>query len=267
MISLIHAPASRRSLAALALALVIGVFGLPVLMLMLASVAGQWNGVLPSQLTVEHLRGAIAADQRLALWHSLATAVTATAVALALGAWGALAARRAPPGVRRLVDVVYFVPIALPSVSIGLALLVAFSRPPLLLNGTVTLVIVTHVVLITAYAYANAKAGLARLPAALEEMAGSLGATPHMVMLRITLPLLLPHLLAAAALGFSLSMGELGATIMLYPPRWATAPIEVFALTDRGSIFSGAAVGVVLLAGTFAALLMLDRKRFTAHLA
>ncbi len=252
---------SRRWLSALAGMLVLGVFGLPLLMLLLASVAGRWNGVLPSQLTLEHLRGALAGDERLALWHSLATGTAATLFALVQGAWGAIAARRAPARVQRWVDAVFLVPIAIPSVSIGLALLVAFSRPPLLLNGTVSLVILTHVVLITAYAYLNAKAGLARLPPHFEEMAGSLGAPPHMVLVRVTLPLLLPHLLAAAALGFALSMGELGATIMLYPPRWATAPVEVFALTDRGLIFSGAAVSIVLLACTFAALLLLDRRR------
>ena len=261
MSGLIYTPRAHRWLAALAAVLAVGVFGLPLLMLLLASIAGQWNGILPSQLTLDHLQDALAGDERLALWHSLATGATATLVAIILGAWGAIAVRRAPAAVQRWVDAVYLVPIAIPSVSIGLALLVAFSRPPLLLNGTVGLVILTHVVLITAYAYINAKAGLARLPAALEEMAGSLGAPPRMVMARVTLPLLLPHLLAAAALGFALSMGELGATIMLYPPRWATAPVEVFALTDRGLIFSGAAVSVVLLACTFAALLLLDRQR------
>jgi 2-aminoethylphosphonate transport system permease protein len=123
----------------------------------------------------------------------------------------------------------------------------------------VELVVLTHVVLVTAYAYANAKAGLERIPPGLEDMADSLGAAPRMVMLHVTLPLLIPHLLAAAALGFALSMGELGATIMLYPPQWVTAPVDVFTLTDRGSVFSGAAASVLLLACTFAVLLLLNR--------
>jgi len=209
------------------------------------------------------LRDAIWGDQTLALGHSLVTGVLSTTLAVLLGAWGALAARRAPLGVQGLVNALYMLPIAIPSVSIGLALLVAFSHPPLLLNGSIAMVILAHVVLVTAYAYASAKAGLARMPAEMEDMAGSLGATPHQVLLRITLPLLRPHLLAAASLGFALSMGELGATIMLYPPQWVTAPVDVFSLTDRGAVFSGAAVSVLMLAYTFGALLLLDRARRT----
>jgi len=260
MSTLFLARPTKRVLASLAVGVGTVIFGLPLLTLVVASLAGEWSGVWPSRLTFDHLRGALAGDERMALWHSLATGIAATVAALLLGAWGALAARRAPPALQRILDAGYLAPIAIPSVSVGLALLVAFSRRPLLLNGTIALVVITHVVLITAYAYSNARAGLARLPAGLEEVAGSLGAAPSGVLLRVTLPLLVPHLLAAAALGFALSMGELGATIMLYPPGWVTAPVEVFALTDRGSIFAGAALSVVLLGCTFGALSILDRR-------
>ena len=263
MSGLIHSRRVRRLLAGAGMIVAAIVFGLPLLTLILASIAGEWTRALPAHLTIAHLRAALGGAQRAALWHSLATGLGATIVALVLGAWGALASRRAPRRVRRAVDALFLMPVAIPSVSIGLALLVAFSHPPLLLNGTIALVGVTHVVLITAYAHASARAGIARLPAGVEDMAGSLGATPSRVLGRVTLPLLLPQLRAAAALGFALSMGELGATIMIYPPDWATAPVEIFSLTDRGSLFAGAAVSVWLLAGTFGALWLLDRRRST----
>ena len=260
MSELIHSRSTRWLLAGAGLIVTAVLFGLPLLTLVLASIAGEWTRALPTHPTLAHLRAALGGAQRAALWHSLATGVGATLAALVLGVWGALASRDAPRLVRRGVDAVFLLPVAIPSVSIGLALLVAFSHPPLLLNGTVALVGVTHVVLITAYAYASAQAGIARLPAGVEEMAGSLGATPSRVLVRVTLPLLLPQLRAAAALGFALSMGELGATIMIYPPGWVTAPVEVFSLTDRGSLFAGAALSVWLLATTFGALWLLDRR-------
>jgi 2-aminoethylphosphonate transport system permease protein len=49
-------------------------------------------------------------------------------------------------------------------------------------------------------------------------------------------------------------MGELGATVMVYPPGWVT-----FSLTDRGEIFSGAALTIILVAVTLALLLGLER--------
>jgi 2-aminoethylphosphonate transport system permease protein len=62
---------------------------------------------------------------------------------------------------RRVFDLFFFVPSAVPSVSVGLGLLVAFSRPPILLNGTTTIVIVAHLVLVSAFTYGSVSAGLA----------------------------------------------------------------------------------------------------------
>jgi 2-aminoethylphosphonate transport system permease protein len=64
-----------------------------------------------------------------------------------------------------MASVAFLLPIAVPSVSVGLGLLVAFSRPPLLLNGTPVIVLIAHVVLVTAFAYGSVSAGLAGLPA------------------------------------------------------------------------------------------------------
>lgn len=260
MSKLVYRPSTRAALALLTIILVGAVFGLPLITLLLAAVAGQWSGLLPTQITLEHVRTAIAGDQGAGLWHSLVTALTASTLSIALGTWGALASRHSPQWLRNLVDALYLLPIAIPSVSVGLALLIAFSQPPMLLNGSVALVIITHVILVTAYAYTNAKAGLAGLPPGLEDVARSLGASPGRVLMRITLPLLAPHLMAAAALAFALSMGELGATIMLYPPSWATTPVVVFGLTDRGADFEGAANSLILLALTLLVLVMFNRK-------
>ena len=66
----------------------------------------------------------------------------------------------------------------------------------------------------------------------------------------MTLPLLAPYLGAAFNLAFALSMGELAATIMVYPPSWVAMPVSIFALTDRGDTFEGAALTVILAAAT-----------------
>jgi 2-aminoethylphosphonate transport system permease protein len=80
----------------------------------------------------------------------------------------------------------------------------------------------------------------------------------------VTLPLLTPSLVAAAGLCFALSMGELGATIMVYPPGWVTLPVGIFALTDRGAVFDGAALTVLLLVLTLVVLVAVSRIRTRA---
>jgi 2-aminoethylphosphonate transport system permease protein len=92
-----------------------------------------------------------------------------------------------------------------------------------------------------------------------EQVAESLGARPLYRLRNVTLPLILPYLIAAFSLSFALSMGELGATVMIYPPGWVTLPVGIFALTDRGDVFEGAALTVVLVVTTLAVLLALSR--------
>jgi 2-aminoethylphosphonate transport system permease protein len=244
---------------ALAVPLFLIVYGLPIGVIVLASFSGQWNDILPSNMTLVHYAKAFRADSFDALKASLLTGVIASAAALVCGTWAALALRGFNPVPKRVLDVLFFVPSAVPSVSVGLALLVAFSQPPFLLNGTTMIVLIAHFVLISAFTYGNVTAGLARLPADCEQVAESLGARPFYRLRRVTLPLLLPYLVAAFSLSFALSMGELGATVMIYPPGWVTLPVKIFALSDRGAIFDAATLATILGAATLVMLLGLSR--------
>jgi 2-aminoethylphosphonate transport system permease protein len=247
---------SGRTLVWTAAGLLIAViYAAPLLTILAASLAGHWNGLLPSDLTLAHYRESLGGEQADQLKASLATAVLASLVALVAGTWAALALRTAPRLPKRMLDLVFFVPSAVPSVSVGLGLLVAFSQPPVLLNGTVAIVVLAHLVLISAFTYGSVSAGIARLQPDLEQVAASLGAAPSYVLRRITMPLLKPYLLAAFSLSVALSMGELGATVMVYPPGWVTLPVGIFALTDRGSVFLASALTVSLIAVTYLVLI------------
>ncbi|NUY05400.1 ABC transporter permease subunit [Paraburkholderia youngii] len=235
------------------------VYGLPVAMIALASISGQWNGILPSHLTLEHYARVLHTDSASQLRVSVLTGVVASVAALVSGTWAALALRRIKGLPRRVLDVIFFVPSAVPSVSIGLGLLVAFSRPPVLLNGTATIVFIAHFLLISAFTYGNVAAGLARVAPEYGEVAQSLGARPLYQLSRVTLPLVAPYLLASFSLSFALSMGELGATLMIYPPGWVTLPVGIFALSDRGAIFDAATLTMILGIGTLAVLMGLSR--------
>src|SRR5262249_56822743 len=91
---------------------------------------------------------------------------------------GAGLARHAAARARKLLGVLFFIPSAVPSVSVGLGLLVAFSQPPVLLNGTTLIVILAHFILISAFTYGNVSAGLSRIAPGYEQMAASPAAHP-----------------------------------------------------------------------------------------
>ena len=235
------------------------VYALPMAIIVLASLAGQWNGVLPSNLGFHNYAEVLQGSPSEQLRVSLITGAASSAIALLAGTWAALALRNLAPAPRRLLDALFFMPSAVPSVSVGLGMLVAFSRPPFLLNGTVWIVLIAHLVLVSAFTYGNVSAGLARLMPEYEQVADSLGARPFYRLRRVTLPLVAPYLIAAFSLSFALSMGELGATAMVYPPGWVTMPVGIFALTDRGDVFQGAALTILLAASTLVVLVGLSR--------
>ncbi|MBO1334280.1 ABC transporter permease [Streptomyces sp. VRA16 Mangrove soil] len=261
---LVHSRKGRWATWAVFFALVAPLFALPLLVIVAASFATNWSGVLPSGFTGGHYKAATSGDSLTALTTSLVTAVTASLLALVVGGWAALAAAALSKRGRRAMDALFMLPVAVPSVVVGLAVLVAFSKPPMLLNGTRWIVIVAHTILVTAFAYQSVSAAVVRLDPAYEQAAASLGARPAHVLWKVKLPLLLPSLNAAAGLCFALSMGELSATMMLYPPDWMPLPVQIYAITDRGSLFTGSAIAVVLMATTLLVLLVMSRIRTKA---
>ena len=257
---------SRRLTLALFGLVVAVVFVLPLGTVVVAGLAGSWTGPLPSDLGFARYGTALSGEDLASLSVSLQTAVLAGALAVTAGTWAALAARDVPSWLRRITDAVFHLPIAVPSVAIGLGVLIAFNERPLLLGGTKWIVILAHTVLVLAFAFSAVSAALDRLDPAYRQAAESLGAGPARVLLRVTLPLLLPALGAAAGLAVALSMGELGATVMVYPATWKTLPVTIFGLTDRGQVFQAAASTTLLLAVTLVTLVILGRIRGRASL-
>ncbi|WP_280346067.1 ABC transporter permease [Nocardia neocaledoniensis] len=242
------------------------VFVAPIATVVAAALAGSWTGPLPSDLGLTNLGDALSGEQAASLSVSLQTALLASAVSLVVGTWAALASREAPGWLRKVTDAVFHLPVAVPSVAVGLGVLIAFNDQPLLLGGTKWIVILAHTVLVLAYAFSAVSAALDRLDPAYRQAAESLGAGPVRVLCQITLPLLLPALGAAAGLAVALSMGELGATIMVYPATWKTLPVSIFAQTDRGEVFDAAAGTTVLVTVTLVVLVVLGRVRGRAAL-
>ncbi|MFJ3911800.1 2-aminoethylphosphonate transport system permease protein [Streptomyces sp. 2132.2] len=261
---LVHSKTGRWAAWGLFGLLFLPLFALPLLVVVTASFSTHWSGAFPSGPTTGNYASAVQGESLQALITSLVTALVASLLALTVGTWAALAAARLKRRGRRSLDALFMLPVAVPSVVVGLAVLVAFSKPPVLLNGTSSIVILAHTILVTAFAHQSVSAAIVRLDPAYEQAAASLGARPAYVLWRVKLPLLLPSLTAAAGLCFALSMGELSATMMLYPPDWMPLPVRIFTATDRGSLFGGSAVAVVLMATTLLVLLAVSRIRTRA---
>jgi len=98
------------------------------------------------------------------------------------------------------------------------------------------------------------------IDATFEEAAATLGAAPRRVFTRITLPLMLPGLVAAAALSFLASFDEVVISLFLVGPRLTTLPIEVYHAIEYRADPQISALSVVLIALTTLLVVIAERS-------
>ena len=181
-----------------------------------------------------------------ALRLSLLVAVTATGASLLPGlAVAYLLARGRFPG-RMLLDTLVHLPLVLPPVVTGYLLLIVFGR-----RGVAGAWLADHLGLVLAFRWTGAalacavmgfplmvramRLSIEAVDRRLEEAAGTLGAGPAAVFALVTLPLVLPGVIAGMILSFARAMGEFGATITFVaniPGETQTLPSAIYTFTQ-----------------------------------
>lgn len=213
-----------------------------------------------------------------ALKLSLLTSTLATVVCLVLGvplAW--LLARVEFPG-RRLVRALITVPLVLPPVVGGIALLLALGRRGLVgqwLDSTfgITLPFTTAGVVIAEsfvalpFLVIAVEGALRGADSRFEEAAATLGSTRWTTFTHVTLPLVAPGIAAGAVLCWARALGEFGATITFagnYPGITQTMPLAVYQTMESGDLEGAVVLSLILLVVSVAILAGLRDKWLTA---
>ncbi|WNJ88860.1 ABC transporter permease [Bosea sp. 685] len=186
----------------------------------------------------------------------LATLVTAATLLIALPA-SYVIVRLKPRGVEFIYNL-FTAPLLLPTIVLGLAILITFASVGLL--GTFTGIALGHLVLTLPYALRILVTALGGLPIVVEEAAATLGARPLSVFCRVTLPLIAPGLLSAGALSFLVSFDEIVITLFLAGPRVSTLPVEMFRHLESRSDPLIAAIAVLMIVMTLAVVTVVHRS-------
>ena len=247
----------------------LGALALCFLLLPLAFMLGRVNwATLGATLATPEASAALAL--------SLRTCVMALGVDLLLGVPAALVLSRSWRGVRA-ARILVALPLSLPPVVAGIALLAAFGRRSTLgalLSGagldiafTTTAVVIAQVFVSLPFLIVTLESALRAREQGLDEMASSLGASPSRVFWQITLPTVLPGLGRGAALALARCLGEFGATLTFAGSMQGvtrTMPLQIY-LARESDADLALALGVVLL-GVAAAVVALTETPW-GHLA
>jgi putative spermidine/putrescine transport system permease protein len=192
-----------------------------------------------------------------ALRNSALLAVCVAAIALLAGLPAAYAiARLRFPG-RDAVAALIMAPLLLPSLVLGLALLLALQ--PLKLAATWPGLMLAHSMVALPFAVRIMTTAFAAVPKEVEEAAWTLGATPLRAALRIMLPIAAPGAAAAAALCFLVSFDETVISLFLVGPRLSTLPVEMFRYVETRTDPLVAALAMALIGVALAVVLLVER--------
>lgn len=220
----------------------------------------QWNTLLADATSPAALS---------ALGLSLATAAAATVLCLLLGVPLALVIARSGPRLAGWLRALVTVPLVLPPMVGGIALLFLLGRNGVL-GGALTAVGVRLPFTTTAVVIAQAFVALPFLVLAIEgtmrsvgtdfeQVAGTLGAGRWMTFRRITLPLAAPGLVAGMVLCFARALGEFGATAIFAGNAEGvtrTMPLAIYTAFNGAGVTQGAAIALSLLLLVVAVLLL-----------
>ncbi|MGV1047284.1 MAG: ABC transporter permease [Solirubrobacterales bacterium] len=208
-------------------------------------------------------------DFRIALENSLKLA-TATAVLTTL--FGTLAAYGVTRSGSRLSTgaiAIFLLPITLPLLFIGIALLIALRRVGIELS--LLTILIGHTLIAFPFFFMIARVALERLDPMLEEAAADLGASPLTTFRRITLPQVLPVLLGAGALAFMVSLDEFVITFFVSGSQ-STLPLYIFSrlrttLDPSINVVSTLLMGFILVLFLFAFVMGIRAERRRAKRA
>ncbi|WP_083540082.1 ABC transporter permease [Rhizobium tibeticum] len=121
-------------------------------------------------------------------------------------------------------------------------------------------IVIAHLAIVLSYTMRVLTTSLAGLPIALEEAASTLGASPLVVIRRVTLPLMAPGLVATCALAFLVSFDEVVISLFVTGPRITTLPAAMYQHVDTSTDLLVAAISVLPIVLTLAVVVIVDRS-------
>jgi iron(III) transport system permease protein len=150
-------------------------------------------------------------------------------------------------------------PTAVPGIVLGVGMFIAYTRGPVVLYGTIWVMIIAYVTIELPGAYQQLKSAFTGVAHELEEAGRILGAGRLRTLRDITAPLLRTGVIAAWCFIFIGVMRELSAAIMLFTAETKVLPVVIYDLNESGNLGAISVLGLLLLVLTFAITLLANR--------
>jgi iron(III) transport system permease protein len=181
------------------------------------------------------------------IFNTFRFALTATLMITLVGAFMSYLIVRHETRLASFLDAILMVPYVVPGVVIAIGFLLTFNTPPVDLVGTGSIIVLILFIRRLPYGIRATSSVLRQIKPSIEEAAISLGASPARAFLKVTVPLLLPGIIAGAMMSFITAINELSSTLLLYTAQTTTMPVKVYSAVLDGEFGIAAALSTLLL--------------------
>ena len=188
------------------------------------------------------------------IWITYVMAFISIAFIVVIACMIAYVVVRRPNVVNSAVDVISMFPETVAGSILGIALLTAFNRRPLLLSGGMFIMILSYTIRRLPYTIRSSSAILRNIPKSIDEAAVSLGASNTRTFLKITTPMMMPGVVSGAILSWIMIITELSTSIILYTTNTKTMTLEIYSQVIRGNDGVASAISAILTFSTIIAL-------------
>lgn len=204
--------------------------------------------------TLDHIMKVVLSSSSPAVLNSLVLSLISALLAVALALVLAYIVVRKPFPGKKLLDFSAVLPIALPGTFVGLALIVAFSKGPIVLQGSAALIVIAMLLKQMPVGYRGLTASFKQVDKSIEEAATNLGASSRKTLTTIVFPMLQKTVVANFVYAFMKNMNTLSTIIFLITPKWVVAAVSIFNYAETGTYYWAAAVAVGLMGATLGTL-------------
>ena len=156
----------------------------------------------------------------------------------------------------QVMDLLIMFPFVIPGAVLGISLIVAFNKEPVILTGTAAIIIIAYVVRKLPYTVRSGSAFLQQMDPSVEEASINLGVSPMKTFFMVTARLMAPGVLSGAILSWITCINELSSSVMLYGGKTSTISVAIYTEVVRNSYGTAAALASILTVSTVVSLLI-----------
>ena len=156
----------------------------------------------------------------------------------------------------QIMDMLIMFPFVIPGAVLGISLIVAFNKEPVILTGTAAIMIIAFVVRKLPYTVRSGSAFLQQMDPSVEEASINLGVSPMKTFFTLTARLMAPGILSGGILSWITCINELSSSVMLYGGKTSTISVAIYTEVVRNSYGTAAALATILTVSTVVSLLI-----------